>query len=108
VPIIANGDVFSRADAERVQAETGCDGFLIARGAIRSPWIFRELRGAGPGLPSAEELTAAEARYFADATRLGSKPKYLEWHREGFRRLRARIEGKPVSGPALPANEHMR
>lgn len=108
LPIIANGDVFSRADAERLHAQTGCDGFLIARGAIRSPWIFCELRAAGPGLPSADELTAAETRYFADAERLGSKLKYREWHREGFRRLRARIEGKPVSGPALPANEHMR
>ena len=80
----------------------------MARGAIRSPWVFRELRGAGPGLPTSDELAEAERRYFAEAGRLGTKAKYLEWHREGFRRLRARIEGTPVTGLALPANEHMR
>lgn len=108
IPVIGNGDVTGRADAERMFRETGCDGILVARAAIRSPWVFRELLGAGPGLPTPAELDAAERDYFEQARRLGTRPKFLEWHHEGFRRLRARLAGQQEPGPALPANAHMR
>lgn len=95
IPIIGNGDVVTREDWERLTRETGADGALIARGAIRSPWVFRGLRGLGSGEPtSLEELAAAEAQYFTLAKQYGTKPKFLEWHTEGFRRMRARLEGK--------------
>lgn len=41
MPVIANGNIANIDDAERVQRETGCDGFMVARAAIRNPWIFR-------------------------------------------------------------------
>lgn len=107
VPIIGNGDVFSLEAAERLRRETGCDGVMIARGAIRSPWIFRELTGRGPGQPTAAELDAAEAEWKARATGFGSRPKYFEWHAEGFRRMRDRLQGRATSS-ALPPNEHLR
>lgn len=108
IPIIGNGDVFSREDWERLQRETGASGALIARGAIKSPWVFRGLRGEGSGQPTSEaELDAAEAQYRTLAEKYGTKPKFLEWHAEGFRRMRARLRGEPEKGLALPANEHM-
>jgi tRNA-dihydrouridine synthase len=107
VPLIGNGDVTSRAEWERLVKETGCDGALIARAAIKSPWVFRELRGEGPALPSSDELSAASGAYFELARARGTKQKFLDWHEEGFRRIRARLEGRAVS-TALPANEHMR
>lgn len=42
VPVIGNGDVFTGGDAVRMMDETGCDGVMIARGAMGNPWIFRE------------------------------------------------------------------
>jgi tRNA-dihydrouridine synthase len=107
IPVIGNGDVFSREAADRLFAETGCDGALIARGAIRSPWIFRELTGRGSGLPTTQELDLEEARYFKDAAALGTRPKYLTWHREGFARLRARLAGQAVGPDLLPENTNL-
>lgn len=45
IPVIANGGVFSKADAERLLSETGADGVAVARGAMYAPWIFAEIAG---------------------------------------------------------------
>ena len=45
VPIIANGGIFTKQDAEKIMASTGADGIMIARGALERPWLFAELLG---------------------------------------------------------------
>ncbi len=49
IPVIGNGDILTVADAERMIAETGCDGLMIGRGAVQNPWIFQELRAHWAG-----------------------------------------------------------
>lgn len=44
IPIIVNGGIESPEKAKEVFATTGCDAIMIARGAIKNPWIFREIR----------------------------------------------------------------
>ena len=41
IPIIGNGDVDSPEAAVTRMAESGCDGVMIGREAVKSPWIFR-------------------------------------------------------------------
>ncbi|HVR37114.1 MAG TPA: tRNA-dihydrouridine synthase family protein [Methylomirabilota bacterium] len=50
-PVLANGDVHSAAKAEEVLHQTGARGLMIGRGAIRNPWIFRQIREQRRGVP---------------------------------------------------------
>ena len=43
-PVLANGNVFSAAQAKEILAETGARGLMIGRGAIRNPWLFGQIR----------------------------------------------------------------
>ncbi|MDD6903533.1 MAG: tRNA dihydrouridine synthase DusB [Eubacteriales bacterium] len=43
VPVIANGGIFTKEDADKVMTETGADGVMLARGALEKPWLFAEI-----------------------------------------------------------------
>ena len=45
IPVIANGDIWSRRDFERVLARTGADGGMVARAALCRPQTFCDLLG---------------------------------------------------------------
>ncbi len=45
IPVVANGGVFSDADAEKLLNETGADGVMVARASLFNPQIFCELSG---------------------------------------------------------------
>ncbi len=45
IPVIANGGVFSNADAENLLDKTGADGVMVARASLFHPQIFCELTG---------------------------------------------------------------
>ncbi len=54
IPIIVNGGVETPEDAKKVFETTGCDGIMIARGAVQNPWIFSEIKhylNTGEALP---------------------------------------------------------
>jgi tRNA-dihydrouridine synthase C len=47
LPVIANGDIWSVADAARCRAETGCDALMLGRGMVRRPGLARAIAQAG-------------------------------------------------------------
>ena len=49
IPVIANGDILSSADALSMLRDTGADGVAIGRGAVGNPFIFREILAALEG-----------------------------------------------------------
>lgn len=44
IPLLGSGDLFTPEDCLAMLTKTGCDGIMIARGAMGAPWIFRQLR----------------------------------------------------------------
>src|SRR5438270_4909482 len=54
VPVIASGDITSRAKAQTVLATTGAAAVMVGRGAQGNPWALAEIMGTGVE-PSREE-----------------------------------------------------
>jgi tRNA-dihydrouridine synthase B len=69
IPVVANGDVRTLADAAATFRETGCAAVSIGRGALSNPFIFRQLdawaRTGDPGPdPTFEERVGLMADHF--------------------------------------------
>ncbi len=70
IPVVGNGDLFSAADVKRMREETGCDGVMIARGAMGNPFLFSEILAADNGElylpPTDRERLAVALSHAAD------------------------------------------
>lgn len=42
--VYGNGDVFTPEDAMALKNETGCDGIMVARGALGNPFLFEQIK----------------------------------------------------------------
>ena len=51
IPVLANGDIVDETTALHTLAETGADGLMVGRGAVRDPWVFRRIERALQGGP---------------------------------------------------------
>ena len=58
MPIYANGAVEHPSDAARFAAAVGADGVCIGRAALKTPWIFDDIRRMEAGEPIAERDAA--------------------------------------------------
>lgn len=67
VPVIASGDVVSRAKAQAVLASTGAAAVMVGRGAQGNPWAIREMV-LGDGAEPTREEVAAELILFVRET----------------------------------------
>jgi tRNA-dihydrouridine synthase B len=100
VPVIGSGDVFSGELAKKMFGETGCDGILVARGALGNPWIFEEIRhylktGHEPPKPEMEEIIRTmlehldlSVEFFGPKYGVVIFRKFFGWYTKGFRKIR--------------------
>ncbi len=49
LPVVGNGDIVTAKGALARMKETGCDGVMIGRGAVASPWIFLQCNALAKG-----------------------------------------------------------
>ena len=79
VPVIGNGDVVDAASALRMLQETGCDGVMIGRGAMKNPWCLRQvsdvLAGREPTVAGALEKKRVILGFLED-----QRPRYHTEH----------------------------
>ncbi len=69
IPVIGNGDVTEPRHVIEMLAKTGCDGVMIGRGALSTPWLFRDAfalqtTGVIPPTPTRDEILLTIRRYF--------------------------------------------
>ena len=55
-PVLANGDLNTPEQALDCLRATGATGLMLGRGAVRNPYLFRQLKGGPP--PTHEEMLA--------------------------------------------------
>jgi tRNA-dihydrouridine synthase B len=87
VPVVASGDVTTRACAQTVLATTGAAAVMVGRGAQGNPWALREIvEGDVPG-PSREEVAAELILFVRETVReLGERratrflKKFYGWY----------------------------
>jgi tRNA-dihydrouridine synthase B len=87
VPVVASGDVTSRARAQAILATTGASAVMVGRAAQGNPWALREII-AGETEPPTREEVVAELILFMRATvrELGEKrasgflKKFYGWY----------------------------
>ncbi len=87
IPIIGNGDILTAQDArDRVQAGYA-HGVMIGRGALKNPWIFREL--AGKSVEQRDFVGLIERHFELAMRRKGDRAcqslkKFLSWYASGL------------------------
>ena len=87
VPVIASGDITSRARAQAVLATTGAAAVMVGRGAQGNPWALREIVDGDAEEPSREEVVAELVLFIRETVReLGERrasgflKKFYAWY----------------------------
>jgi nifR3 family TIM-barrel protein len=87
VPVVASGDVTSRARAQSVLATTGAAAVMVGRGAQGNPWALREIVEGDATEPSREEVAAELVLFVREVVReLGERrasgflKKFYGWY----------------------------
>jgi len=115
IPVIANGDINSPADALRCLALTGADGVMVGRGTMGAPWLVGQIDAAlcGRTIPPtpgpAEKLALAAEQLRALVAAKGDHGlliarKHLSWTCNGFAgapQLRHALMRAPTPAEAL-------
>lgn len=126
-PVIANGHVHSAAQAQEVLAATGARGLMIGRAAIRSPWLFtqirQQLRGQPVTLPTGRDVLGYVRALWAsqalpgrpEQTQCDRMKKFVNYLGEGvpgpflhdIRRVRTAAEFHRIAEACLDHDEPM-
>jgi len=87
VPVVASGDVTSRARARAVLETTGAAAVMVGRGAQGNPWALREIVDGDAREPTREEVAAELVLFVREAVReLGERrasgflKKFYGWY----------------------------
>jgi tRNA-dihydrouridine synthase C len=88
IPVIANGEIWTAADAARCRAVSGCEALMLGRGAVADPGLARAIARPGQGglgwaglLPLLREFWALVATHIEPRARAGRLKQWLHYLR---------------------------
>lgn len=96
IPVIGNGDLLDAKDVIAMKELTGCDGFMIGRGAQGNPWIFHQIlhyfeTGEIISKPPMEEMipmmlrhAAMQIEFKGEYTGIREMRKHAGWYTAGY------------------------
>lgn len=97
IPVAGNGDLLTAGDVISMRHQTGCDGFMIARGARGNPWIFGDIIYAldHPGKqrprPDGHQILETIMRHYRmmleykpERVALQEMRKHISWYTQGL------------------------
>ncbi len=107
IPVFGSGNVLTPSLAKKMLDDTGCDGVLVARGAMGNPWIFKDINSflkSGICSPAPDKKRRLEVlkkhisyiRKYSDLSSpsvIGLMRKASLWYLKGFA-LAAAARGK--------------
>ncbi|MDO4741484.1 MAG: tRNA dihydrouridine synthase DusB [Eubacteriales bacterium] len=92
VPVLANGDVRTWADAQATLQETGCAGVIVGRGACGNPWAFRHILQQRDEAVSTREKVEGAVRHLemlvewmGESWGVIESRKHIAWYLHGVR-----------------------
>jgi nifR3 family TIM-barrel protein len=106
IPVIGNGDLLTPFDVIEMRKQTGCDAFMIGRGAKGNPFIFSQMKtyfdkGYVPDRPKLSAIVDVMLRhakmmveYKGEYSGIHEMRKHVAWYTTGFpnsSKLRDRI-----------------
>jgi tRNA-dihydrouridine synthase B len=108
IPVLANGDITSTGDAQRVLAHTGAAGVMIGRAAQGAPWLPGQIAAALAGQPSPPPDLATQydtmREHLTDLHAFYGEPmgpriarKHIGWY----------LDAMPALAPAKRAFNHL-
>lgn len=96
IPVIANGDVRTYDDLDRIREVTGCEAVMVGRAAQGNPWIFRQFthylrtgeRLPGPTMRERAEVIVRHLdlllKYKGDYVGPREMRKHATWYTRGI------------------------
>ncbi len=93
IPVIANGGIFTVADAQKCLERSGADGLMLGRGAVRKPWLFADIARNLYGVDITTEINVSTIYFrfiellqerFLPERRLGRLKQFTHYYGSNF------------------------
>ncbi|KMQ52645.1 tRNA dihydrouridine synthase B [Chitinispirillum alkaliphilum] len=87
IPIIANGDIQTAQDTEKLLSESGCKAVMLGRTAIAKPWLFNQIT-YGDSTPDLKQIWEKFTHYtvedFGEYKAIGKIKKFSFYFAQNF------------------------